>query len=366
MDKRFFLPEKPITDNIKYERNSSAFIDTRSNIWLFFARADTFRSREDGDVDNESYMIYFKKSRDGKSWDFPTPINKTRPANFNQRDISAMQDSSGKIWVFASSGDSGSSRPLIKYSTQNDGISWTDAASITIPGLATDAGPLGGSRLGHSHVIFANGKFHAVVQSAGGSAIYYSNSTDTVTWTAAVAVYASGHYVPKIWVDSDGTIFVVTVKTTGEVWLSKSANNGASWSGSKILGTGASYGDWDPYIARTSTGLLIVAWAPNVGSNGQKISLSTSGDNGVTWSQAIDMTLGVSGSEEWWDYWPQILPSSFGTMLFFTSERARFSPVLNGGNIWVFGPVLDPVSAPTRLYDSGRRVVGNMIYDGFV
>lgn len=369
MKKSHFLTNRAITSNDKYERNSTAFIASDGTIWVFYARADTLTHRTGSDVDNESYMIYCIKSRNnGTSWSSPTLLNKTRPSDFNQRDLSAMQDSSGNIWVFASSGDNGTYRPLIKYMSSNGGSTWSDADSITIPGQPTDGNnPLDGTRLGHSHVIYGGGKFHLIFQSSGGSAIKYSNSTDTSTWSSAVTIYASSHYVPKIMCDTNGTLYVVTAKgASGEIWMAKSTDAGASWATSKIAGSEAAWNDWDSFISRLPNNNLGVVWAPNVGSDGQQLKAITSSDNWSTWTDSVDLTNGMSGTEEWWDYWPQILIKETRAMIFYTSERKSDAPEFNGGNIWFFPPLPVDVFREAPIFSSGGSISGNTVYDRFL
>ena len=370
MKKSHFLSMRAITSNTKYERNSSAFQDNNSKIWMFYARADTITQRSGSDIDNESYMIYYRTSSNkAVSWSDPTLLNKTRPTGFNQRDLSALQDGSGKIWVFASSGDSGTYRPLIKYGTTDQGTTWSDAASITIPGEPTDSNnPLNGTRLGHSHVVYSGGKFHLVFQSSGGSTVKYSSSSDTVTWSSAVTIHASSHYVPKILVEGSN-LFVVTAKgPDGEIWLAKSSNSGSSWTSAKIGGSETSWNDWDPFIARLPNNDLGVVWAPNIGSDGQQLKCMVSSDEGDTWSSPINLTEGKEGAEEWWDYWPQILTvqSTPRLMIFFTSERNASTPEFNGGNIWIFPPLPEDQFRPDTIFATGRSVSGNNIYDRFL
>lgn len=369
MKKNHFLDMKPITSNSKYERNATVFEDSNGNLWMFYARADTITQRSGSDIDDEPYMIYYKTSTDkGITWSNATLLNKTRPTGFYQRDLSAMQDSSGKIWVFASSGDSGTYRPLIKYSTTDGGETWSDAASITIPGEPVDTNnPLNGSRLGHSHMIYAGGKFHLTFQTSGGSVVKYTSSSDTSTWATAVTIHGSNHYVPKIMVEGNN-IYVITVDgPNGEVWLAKSTNSGVDWTAIKIGGTEGSWSDWDPFIARLPNGDLGVVWAPNVGSDGQQLKVMTSSDDGGTWTTPIDFTDGQSGSEEWWDYWPQILVvgNTPRVTIFFTSERSATAPEFNGGNIWLFPPLPEDEFRSVPEFSSGRSVDGLNVLDRF-
>jgi len=331
-----FATSTAITNNSKYERNSSIVMCNDGYYRVFYARADTVTQRSGGDVDNESYMIYFKRSNypsrldNGLRWGSPILLNATRPAGFYQRDISVIEDDLGKLWVYVSSGDSGTYRPLIYYTSTDKGSTWTAAASVLFPGTLNDPNnPLGGTRLGHSHVIYSAGTFYCVYQASGGSAIYYSKSTNGSSWSTPVQVWSTGHFVPKLLVIGAKIYLVTSEGAQGKIYLSTSMDDGFSWSKAHILGSGSAWGDWDPFIAKTFSGNLAVVWAPNVGSAGQQLRISYSTDDGVVWSTPEILTTG----SEWWDYWPQIVTHGGNTGIFYTSEKSDVNPVLNG-NIW--------------------------------
>lgn len=346
----FFSPYN-LTNNAKYERNSSSFVTKDGYVWTFYVRADTLTHRTGNDIDDAPYRIYYKKSTHpislsgGISYGPPNLLDSPRAANFYQRDVSAFKDPRGIIWVFVSSGDSGSYRPLQYYKSTDQGSTWTSAVSANIPGESNTNSGIGDTRLGHSHVIFSNGHIHLVYQSSGGSAIKYSKSSDGITWSDVVTIYGSGHYVPKIY-ESNGTLYVATSEgAVGKIWLAKSTD-GNTWAKAHVLGSEVAWGDWDPFVFRTIQGLLIMTWAPGVGSDGQQIKISYSTDDGSTWTSPVDLTTGKSGSEEWWDYWPEIIQYSDSTSIIYTSEKSASSDTSNGGNIWhIPVPRTDPFAS---------------------
>ncbi|MBD3390316.1 DUF11 domain-containing protein [Candidatus Micrarchaeota archaeon] len=332
---------KPVqlTFNDSYERNPTAFMDDSGRYWVFYARGDTCTQRNGCDPDNDAYMIYYKYSDDGgTTWSPPVLLNKARPTNFNQRDLSAFEDESGTIWVFASSGDSGTCRALFYYTTDDGGATWSDAAGVALEGIANDSNcaPVSGTRMGHSHLFYSNGLIHLVYQSSGGSKIYYSSSNDSgANWSAPIEVYSSGHYVPKI-LESSGQLYIVTAKgADGQIWLANSSDDGATWSTKQIAGSNSAWGDWDPTISRLPDSKLLVVWAPNIGSDGQQLKQVYSSDDGATWSDARDITAGRYGSAEWWDYWPDILPGT-NNYFFFSSEHDSTGTAYGSGNIWMY------------------------------
>ena len=269
------------------------------------------------------------------NWSSAQLLNKTRPTDFNQREVSAVQDSSGTIWVFAGSGDSGYYRPLWYYKSTDGGVTWSDGAPLIIPGERTNDDDT--TRLGHIHVVYKAGIFYLVYQTSGQSAIWMSTSTNGTTWSARIPIWSSesaGHMIPKIMVEGS-TLYVVEVEgAEGKVYFDKSTDEGSSWTKTHVLGSEVAWGDWDPYIARIPDGRLALVWAPNVDSDGQQLKISYSSDNGTTWSTAENLTTGKSGSEEWWDYWPQILTYSDSVAIFYTSEKDGITDTFNGGNIW--------------------------------
>lgn len=325
-----------VTSNVRYERNGVPFIDSQGVLWLFYARADTLDVRNGGDPDNESYMIYWVTSTDGgNTWTAPTLLDKARPANFNQRDLSAFEDDSGNIWVFASSGDSGANRPLIWYRSSDRGLTWTDAFSVDIPGEGESP-----ARLGHSHCIWADGKIWLTYQESGAADIRFSSSLDGVTWTAKVDIHpnADGMAVPKIARTVDGLLYVVMVKgANGQVHLSVSDDDGATWTDlGQIAGSGVAWGDWDPFLLTFRTlNKLVLFWAPNVGANGQLLKTQWS-PGGISWAPEKLLTDGGYGpTAEWWNYWPMVIEDGTLIYLFYSSEQTPDGRSKNGSNIWL-------------------------------
>jgi len=132
-------------------------------------------------------------------------------------------------------------------------------------------------------------------------------------------------------------LYLVTAQgSAGYIWLAKSIDDGVSWSTANILGSGNAWGDWDPFIAKLPNGNLLITWCPTLGSDAQQIKSATSADDGVNWSSAIDLTSGHFGSNEWWDYWPQVLVDGDKVQIYYTTEHNSNGLEKTGGNIWMF------------------------------
>ena len=127
---------KPIqlTTNPSYDRNPCVFKASDGTWWLFFVRASDAppHIRPLYDPEPAPYDVYYMTSTDaGATWSAETKI--PQPST-NQRGMTALQDNTGKIWVFVS-------QPMgttIAYYTF-DGTTWTGPTDVP--------GPISGSHV---------------------------------------------------------------------------------------------------------------------------------------------------------------------------------------------------------------------------
>lgn len=125
----------------------------------------------------------------------------------------------------------------------------------------------------------------------------------TGPWTPETQVTAAGQtttQAPQILSGSDSSLTSLTVETVNSVYsiLSRrSTDGGATWSTPALLSaTGIATADLS--VLRLTSGIFVIAWAEASGaSNVNRIRLTTSADNGQTWTTTL--TVSDAGSNPW-------------------------------------------------------------------
>lgn len=296
-----------LTANSEYDRNPSIVYDG-ADYWLFYTKGDDVSTggvRGTGyNPDTDKYFVYYKtaSSIDGLASAAETMLNKPRPANFDQRVVSATYYN-GKIYAFVSSGQSGTDRSMYYY--DYSGGSWTGPTLLT-----SDNG-------GHINVTSDASYAYIVWESSDGSADCYT--FDGTTLSSKIDI--STDNMPKITL-MGGTLYVVSIEDgTGDIEV-YSASAGASPSFSAHSTAISGGGMYDPCIFNDGTGLYVVS-APYVGANDQQylVQAYDAGASG-SWSTSKQVTGGGYASTYWWDYWPAGYYDGSDLYLFFTTESA--------------------------------------------
>ncbi len=298
-----------VTDNSDYDRNPSIVYDG-SNYWLFYTKGDTCSARP-CDVDGDTYVVYYKTatSIDGLSSVTENELtlsNTNRPANFDQRVVSAIYYD-GDIWAIVSSGQSGTDRGLYYY--LYSGGSWTGPYTIF-----TDAEARGG----HVNAVADDDYIYLVWESSDGSSDFYRY--DGVNWSSKIDIADDNQ--PKIEINS-GILYVVGISDDpgNPIVIHKSVDDGNSWTGGVEVDN--LDGFYDP-TALVFNGEIYVVSAPyDSGDDRQYLmwTKSTDGLDGDDWTDAKQFTLGGYGSTYWWDYWPEMISDGSDVYVFYTTER---------------------------------------------
>lgn len=94
---------------------------------------------------------------------------------------------------------------------------------------------------------------------------------------------------PSLWESAPGHVHMMMRSTRGHVYRSDSQDNGKSWCAAYPTALPNNNSGID--LVRTNSGELILAYNPVAGNWGRRfpISLSTSRDNGDSWSDPVDM-----------------------------------------------------------------------------
>ena len=318
--------QSQITTDPRYDRDPSLFRAADNTYWLFFARGRDPRGVRDlagYNPDLDYYDIYFKtaKSIPGleKAHEMLLPVT---PPDNAQRDVSALQTSDGRIWVFTSTGlGPGSQRSVYYYTYDGD---WH--GPTLVPGTDYAA---------HISVLESGGRIWIFFDIGYALKVVSADAT-AVAWSSPIAV-ADDATIAKAIVD-EGKFYVVWTTPSGSGIYLSTSSNGTTWSTTAVPiaawpDSGAT--NWDPVLIKDKD-IFRLVWAPDAGSEGQFLATTTSPNpiDETSWSTPLKLTTASSGADNWWDFWPQ--PYAKGVQyLFYTSERNATATGRADGNIWM-------------------------------
>jgi len=349
------LNTKPLTKDIKYERNPFLFKDSSGKYWLAYVRCTTLDSRTDGDVDSALYEVYYKTSIDGIIWTAPVKFSGVFDSSFSPREICVVEDNTGDVHLFIGNGVSGSpsdKRWLYHSKTTDSGSSWSTPVAITITGWSSDP-----AQIGHMHVQYANSNFYLTFQQRSNMSVYFAKSANPELFGSYTTIHAATYGLPKIFVEGTD-VYIVSVKWSGPTCnLAISNNDGVNWANADLP-----YGGYDPAITRLLNGNLGVVIAPGFGADGQKLQLFESTDNGASWGSLQDLTPnGLRETDEYWDYWPNFFRENNTDYIVYTSEDDLFGRAKQPGNIYLLK--LNAYTTKDTLIKNTSSITGTTVKD---
>jgi hypothetical protein len=301
-----------LTSNSRYDRNPS-IVNYGSNYWLFYTKADTYNNRTQGNVDADTYVVYYKVAPTIEGLPFVPEIKldlseSARPTNFDQRVVSAAVLGSD-LYAFVSSGQSGTDRGLYYYKYTGGG--WVGPGTLIADATA---------RGGHVNVVSDGSVVYIVWESAAdASSDFYR--WDGTTLTSKIDISTDNQ--PKIARDGSGNLYVVSISDNNgnPIVFYKSTDSRNTWSFGTIVN--GMEGFYDPSIGVHDGSLYIVS-APYDSVNDRQylmISKSTDGLTGSSWTDKKYVTNGSYNLNYWWDYWPILYSNVTDLFMLFTTER---------------------------------------------
>lgn len=303
-----------LTYGANYDRNPSVLKAKDGTYWLFFARTTNCTSGHSTcDVDNTQYNIYYMNSRDYHTWTSPKRLSDRAglPDTFRGRTIAATQAADGKISVFWANG--GFSSSFYFYSFAPNARPDADVAPLA-------RGEMSDHLYFNVEAVTANGKIWVFYEDTAVPGVYV-RSFDGTNWSTSTLV-ALDLSIPKAIVDGNTFRVVMVNGSTGEVFITSALVGNSTWAAPiSVIAPHSGVTNWDPTIFKDAQGKYNVFYAPDLGTGEQRIEWKQS-SNPNNWSGAAKVvTHASSGTNSWWDYWPEATSIGNDTYLLYTSEK---------------------------------------------
>ena len=309
-----------ITTGGNYKRDPNFLKTSDGRYWIFFAQSSNeYPNDPDSSSDYGTYQIYYTVSLDkGETWSIPMALP---PVAIDAFDVAAIQDDTGKIWVFVS-GSSGNQQ-IYYYTSEDNGLTWN--------------GPIAyGSVVGnHIHAIYTQGGTIAVFFDRG-DGIYVDYKKPGDGWSGPQKIVdVSGAYLPKAMQDSSGKVRVVWTIPSQGIYMSVMGSDWNEWTHIGPIAQSSSGSLWDPYLYQDSDGKYWLAYAvwDEGGSNSTWIEYKTS-DDCMNWSQPRIL---VKFNDGRWSFWPVITENeNHERMIIYGSDNNWHSNTSKrDGQIWI-------------------------------
>jgi hypothetical protein len=334
-----------LTSDPHYDRNPSLLLGEDGTYWLFFTRGldpRGVRGLPVGDPynpDSDFYHIWYKQSRSLEGLkgapEAEIPLEPPVEAWSAQRDVAALQDTDGKIWVFSSPGygpEGGTDRGILAY--VYDG-SWT-GPTIIRPGTYDGCG------IGHIDALRFQERLVVIYDDCY---TLKATSLDPASgWSSPVTI--AGKATLGKAVEVDGTLYVTWVFLDAEanqwgpgIYLSSSSDR-TTWTQTSdpIAAWGSGLTNWDPVLVKDRD-LFRLFWAPSDTEQFIAVTSSRTPMDPGSWSAPVRVTRASYGTNSWWDFWPEPVTkgrNGGGTLaLLYTSERNQDGTRMADGNIWL-------------------------------
>jgi hypothetical protein len=290
-----------------------------------------------GTIGTDEDILVSRSTNNGASWTAPAALNSNAASDSGQDFYPQVTTDGAGNWVAAwmstdSLGDTiGADWDILVSRSTNNGASWTAPAALNT-NAASDSGSDGAPQV----TTDGAGNWVAVWtsnDSLGGTIgtdadILVSRSTDNGdSWTAPAALNTNAatdsrdDYWPQVTTDGAGSWVTVwgsndslggTIGTDYDILVSRSTNNGASWTAPAALNTNAASdaGDeYEPQVTSDGGGNWVAVWSSNDGLGGtigidNDILVSRSIDNGAAWTAPASLNTN-SASDSGYDRNPQ-------------------------------------------------------------
>jgi len=349
-----------------------------------------------GTIGTDNDILLARSNDNGLSWSPPEPLHFGFAETVTGSDSypALAADSHGNwVAVWESTDELGGAigtDPDILVSTSNDfGANWTTPVALN-SNAATDVGADQSPRIatddfGNWVVVWHSTDTLAGTTGFDQDVLFARSSDDGATWSAVAPLNTnassdSGEDVlPRIAADGLGAWVVVwestddlgaTIGTDSDILVSRSSNNGASWSAPLALAPGSATDfatDFQPDVSTNASGEWLAVWVSDnslgatIGGD-YDVLVSHSADNGATWTLPAALGPGAAGDYAG-DVEPAVFAGAAGSWLaLWTSEDSlggRASHFITDIFYSRGGTCGDNVVGPGETCDDGNRDSGD-------
>ncbi len=295
-----------------------------------------------GTIGTDADILVAHSTNNGATWTDPTPLNTDAATDSGDDNIPAVTTDRLGVWLAvwdssdSLSGIIGTDADILVSRSADAGATWTDPTPVN-----TNAASDMGDDYDPQVTTDGAGNWLAVWRSSdslGGTIgtdrdILVSRSTDNgSTWTdpapanANAASDVGDDYYPQVTTDGGGNWLAVwesydslggTTGTDSDVFMSRSTDNGASWTPPAPLNSDAATDvghdafDTRPQVTTDGLGNWVAVWSSKDDVGYTDVMLSRSTDSGATWSDPLP--LNTNAATDWGsDQAPQIATDGLG------------------------------------------------------
>jgi hypothetical protein len=293
-----------------------------------------WRSSEDVGGAGTDADVFSARSLDGgATWSTPAVVNDDAPTNGHDQEPDLA--SGGGTFVAVWTGNLASAGFDIGFARSTDtGATWTPAAALDPaaaaesnsnrePKIATDG-------LGNCVTVWGSTDTLGGTLGEDFDVLVARSSDDGASWTAPVALNddaatdSDADWHAEIETDGLGT-WIVTWPSGPYVLVSRSADNGATWSSAQSI---SSSSPKDPHLATDGSGGWLLVWADIdfPVSFDRDIYFSHSIDGGVTWTARATVN-DYASSDTAGDHMPRVVWDSGTWLVVWPSDEKLGAPI---------------------------------------
>lgn len=293
------------------DRDPSLATD-RAHRWI---AAWMSRDTLNGTVGNDADILVARSSDDGATWTAPTPLNTDAALDGTENDerpAVAMNRNGHAVaaWQTFSPSD----MAIVVARSTDAGATWSDPVALSPPDSRADwQASVAGDSGGHWIVVWRSDDNQNGPLGRDGDLLVSVSGDDGITWSVAAPLNSdaagddSADAEPEVATDEAGDWLTLWNGGYGSLRVSRSTDNGATWSPLQVIHSGDLY---MPRFATDRAGTWVAAWHYTTGATSD-IGFASSSDNGLTWLPATQLNFNPAAASSM-DAQPDVAADGFG------------------------------------------------------